>query len=481
MSLLLIQDTVQQVANAITAVLDLETEIVNEDLMIIGGTGRYARKIGQFEENGNLDAPLVYANCLKNGQEYINFDPTMDQCYDAKENELAEICCPVKIDNKTMGLIGLIAFTEEQRLKMINKTLKLTRFLRIMAELIAGKLMISQNNLTLQTTVSSLLSTGDGNTTFDHIISKSKEMEMLKMRALQVAQSNSTILITGESGTGKGLLARSIHQESNRSDQPFVSVNCAAIPEMLLESELFGYVKGAFTGAQKSGKLGKFQLADKGTIFLDEIGDMPIHLQAKLLTCLQNHQVDPVGGTDPIDIDVRVIAATNKNLEEMIKNKQFREDLYFRLNVIPLYIPPLRERTKDIDVLIAYTIHKFSLRLNKNVTGISQEARKILNAYHWPGNVREIENVIEYAINMENTREIQTSSLPDKILHLESAIEPIAASGSLKNRLAVAERQIISDCLQHTGYSLEGKRKTAEILGISESTLYRRLRALDLL
>lgn len=480
MTLSLIRDTVQQAAQAITAALDLETEIVDEGLKIIGGTGRYAEKIGTYEENGDLDSPFVYASCLRNGQEYITFEPCSEAFYAAKENELAEICCPIRIKQRTVGLIGLIAFSAQQRELMIAKTSELTTFLRIMAELIAGKLVISQNNIHLQNTLSSLLSSADEKASFGSIISVSDAMEKVKSRALQVSQSNSTILITGESGTGKDLLARCIHRESPRADRPFVSVNCAAIPEMLLESELFGYEKGAFTGAERSGKLGKFQLADQGTLFLDEIGDMPLHLQAKLLTCLQNHQVDPIGASAPVDVDVRIIAATNKNLEERIAGKQFREDLYFRLNVIPIYLPPLRQRPEDIEVLLTHAIQKFSRKLGKPVSGLRPDALSALLSYSWPGNVREIENVIEYAINMEHTASIGLSSLPDKIVSRTSAAGP-AKGGRLKEQLACAEREILSECLSHTGRSLAGKRKAAELLGISESTLYRRLRALDLL
>ena len=413
MSLLLIKDTVQQVATAITAALDLETEIIDENLMIIGGTGRYREKTGSYEEDGDLECGLVYADCLRTGREYINFNPEHDEFYDARENELAEICCPIRTDDKVLGLIGLIAFTEEQRNIMIHKTLELRTFLQSMAELIAGKYIVSQNNITLQNTVSSLLESQSVHASFDSIISRSTAMEKIKKRALQVASSNSTVLITGESGTGKGLLARAIHKESPRCSKPFFSVNCAAIPETLLESELFGYERGAFTGAEKNGKLGKFQLADKGTLFLDEIGDMPLHLQVKLLSCLQNRQVDPVGAVRPVDVDVRIIAATNKDLEEMIRQNQFREDLYFRLNVIPLYIPPLRERPEDISMLVQHIIMKFSMAMGKAVTGIEADAMDVLLSYSWPGNIREVENVIEYAINMEQSDTITVDSLPE--------------------------------------------------------------------
>lgn len=484
MSLLLIKDTVQQVATAITAALDLETEIIDVNLMIIGGTGRYREKTGSYEEDGDLECGLVYADCLRTGREYINFNPEHDEFYDARENELAEICCPIRTDDKVLGLIGLIAFTEEQRNIMIHKTLELRTFLQSMAELIAGKYIVSQNNITLQNTVSSLLESQSVHASFDSIISRSTAMEKIKKRALQVASSNSTVLITGESGTGKGLLARAIHKESPRCSKPFVSVNCAAIPETLLESELFGYERGAFTGAEKNGKLGKFQLADKGTLFLDEIGDMPLHLQVKLLSCLQNRQVDPVGAVRPVDVDVRIIAATNKDLEEMIRQNQFREDLYFRLNVIPLYIPPLRERPEDISMLVQHIIMKFSMAMGKAVTGIEADAMDVLLSYSWPGNIREVENVIEYAINMEQSDTITVDSLPEKLVRKNKHVNSGSGTGmmhiSLKTQLDSAERLIIRNCLNSTGWSLEGKRLAAEQLGISESTLYRRLKQLGL-
>lgn len=484
MSLLLIKDTVQQVATAITAALDLETEIIDENLMIIGGTGRYREKTGSYEEDGDLECGLVYADCLRTGREYINFNPEHDEFYDARENELAEICCPIRTDDKVLGLIGLIAFTEEQRNIMIHKTLELRTFLQSMAELIAGKYIVSQNNITLQNTVSSLLESQSVHASFDSIISRSTAMEKIKKRALQVASSNSTVLITGESGTGKGLLARAIHKESPRCSKPFVSVNCAAIPETLLESELFGYERGAFTGAEKNGKLGKFQLADKGTLFLDEIGDMPLHLQVKLLSCLQNRQVDPVGAVRPVDVDVRIIAATNKDLEEMIRQNQFREDLYFRLNVIPLYIPPLRERPEDISMLVQHIIMKFSMAMGKAVTGIEADAMDVLLSYSWPGNIREVENVIEYAINMEQSDTITVDSLPEKLVRKNKHVNSGSGTGmmhiSLKTQLDSAEKQILRECLNQTGWNLEGKRQAAEQLGISESTLYRRLKQLGL-
>lgn len=479
MSLSLIKETVQQAALAITASIELETEIVDKNLQIIGGTGRYFEKIGQFEENGQLDSDLVYATCLRDGLEYVNFHPYEDPNYDAKEDEMAEVCCPIKIENNTIGLIGLIAFNEPQRHLLMKKIAEFSKFLRSMAELIAGKYIAEVNNLRLKDTISALLPS-DEETSFSSIIGESAEISSLKKRSVQISQSDSTVLITGESGTGKDLFARAIHKEGPRKNNSFININCAAIPEMLLESELFGYEKGAFTGAENTGKMGKFRLADGGTLFLDEIGDMPLHLQAKLLTALQNRQIDPIGSTKPVDINVRVIAATNKNLEAMISQKQFREDLYFRLNVIPLHIPPLRDRLEDIALLLDHFIEKFAKKLNKPVCCFDQNAKALLLAYNWPGNVREVENVVEYAVNMSTTNTIGPLDLPDRLRGFEK-LQNAGSTGSLKSRLSFAEKQIILSCLDEHGWSLTGKRKAAKALEISESTLYRRLRVLHLL
>jgi transcriptional regulator with PAS, ATPase and Fis domain len=224
--------------------------------------------------------------------------------------------------------------------------------------------------------------------TTDVILGKSKYTNALKERIKKFADSKSTILITGESGTGKELIARTIHSESNRSDKPFVAINCGAIPDELLESELFGYVKGAFTGANSSGRMGKFELANEGVIFLDEIGDMPLHLQVKILRVLQEKKVTRIGSNKPIDLDIRVIAATNKDLKELIKKNNFRDDLYYRLNVIPISIPPLRERIEDIEIIMEQKIKKYNLLFEKDVEGIEEDAKKILLEYPWPGNVR---------------------------------------------------------------------------------------------
>ncbi|OAT74064.1 sigma-54 interaction domain-containing protein [Parageobacillus thermoglucosidasius] len=320
----------------------------------------------------------------------------------------------------------------------------------------------------------------------DDIIGSSPAIAALKEQVMKIAKSESTVLIRGESGTGKEVLAQSIHRLSHRNKGPFVAINCAAIPESLLESELFGYEEGAFTGAKKGGKPGRFELAKGGTLFLDEIGDMPLYLQAKLLRVLQERRIERVGGTKAIEVDVRIIAATHKDLESMIANNQFREDLYFRLNVIPLYVPPLRERKEDLYELIQYYMNKFCKRFGKEPKRFSSQALKKIFDYHWPGNIRELENMVEYIVNLEIGDLVTVSSLPASIREMSEDENCDMAEEKQESqtfhhlskslyRVNEMEEQLIIQALQRFGTSTEGKRKAAEALGISLATLYRKL------
>ena len=313
--------------------------------------------------------------------------------------------------------------------------------------------------------------------TFDCIIGQSKPMLQIINKVKKVSLTNSTVLIRGESGTGKEVFARAIHAGSDRASEPFVTVNCAAIPESLLESELFGYEEGAFTGAKRGGKVGKFELAHGGTIFLDEIGDMPLHLQVKLLRVLETKCVEKVGGTISIPVNVRIIAATHRDLEKMIENNEFREDLYYRLNVIPVFLPPLRERQEDIPLFIEHFIKKNNIHFSKQVKGLTSEAKKILYSYRWPGNVRELENVIEYAMNMETTEYIQVENLPQRIIN-SSAVR--IKNLEYKPKLQQVEEAAIREALSRFGESVVGKKQAAKYLGISLATLYRRLKHMDI-
>lgn len=316
-------------------------------------------------------------------------------------------------------------------------------------------------------------------TFLDDIVGVSAALASVKEMALRIAPGNSTVLIRGESGTGKGLLARAIHMESKRRDGPFVVVNCSAVPDTLLESELFGYEEGAFTGARKKGKLGRFQLANKGTLFLDEIGDMPLHLQGKLLRALEDRMIEPVGGLESRPIDVRIIAATNRDLDSMVERLEFRRDLFYRLNVVPIWMPPLRERREDIPLLAEVFLNKHHRTVDRQITGFSDEAMKCLLGYHWPGNVRELSNSVEYAMNLERGQVIQASSLPQRM----STDSTIAGdeSGTGLAELKDRERDAIVEALERYEGLPRSKEKAAKALGIHVTTLYRKLRRYGIL
>lgn len=313
----------------------------------------------------------------------------------------------------------------------------------------------------------------NGNTSFEAFIGESEEIIRIKQEAMKIAQSDSTVLIQGESGTGKEILARAIHSASSRGKNAFVAINCAAIPEMLLESELFGYEQGAFTGAKKGGKQGKFELADGGTLFLDEVGDMPLHLQAKLLRVLQERNFDRVGGERTIPLDIRIIAATNQDLEKKVQQKEFRLDLFYRLNVIPLVIPPLRDRHKDIATLSKYFLLKYKLKLKKEIVDFTTDALEIFGHYSWPGNVRELENAVEYAVNIESSNYIRETSLPRRVR------EQSPLQITLKDRIRQYENNLITDALNRYGWNVRGKDAAAKVLGISLPSLYRKLMELE--
>jgi DNA-binding NtrC family response regulator len=288
----------------------------------------------------------------------------------------------------------------------------------------------------------------------------------------KVIPTRSNILILGESGTGKGLVAEIVHCNSQRKDRPFISINCSAIPENLLESELFGYRKGAFTGAA-SDKKGLIVLADEGTLFLDEIGDMPLSLQSKVLKVLESGEVLPIGGTSQTYVDVRVIAATNKNLEELIAKGLFREDLYYRLNVIEVKIPSLRERREDIDVLAQHFLEKCCKENNKNITGISDEAMEVLHNYSWPGNIRELRNVLERAVVLATSEKIELKELPDKLLVMKEVEGDL-----LKNKIDSYEKKVIVDTLEVHSWN---KEEAARMLGVDLATLYRKIKKLGII
>lgn len=305
---------------------------------------------------------------------------------------------------------------------------------------------------------------------FANIIGKDKKMREMYNLLKTISPTSTTVLITGETGTGKELVARAIHHSSPRKEKPFIKVDCTALPETLLESELFGYKKGAFTDA-RTDKPGKFELAHGGTIFLDEIGELPPSIQAKLLRVLEEHAFEPLGGVKTVKVDVRIITATNKNLQQAIEQGKFREDLYYRLNVVPITLPPLRERTEDIPLLIEHFMNVFGKRFGKTITTVSQDAMDLLVDYPWPGNVRQLEHAIEHAFIHCTGRMIQVKHLPDEIMHKSSAL--IEKMLGKETPIEELEKEIILETLRRNNQSRE---RTARALKISRITLWRKMK-----
>lgn len=313
---------------------------------------------------------------------------------------------------------------------------------------------------------------------FKDIIGNSKPILEAIKKAKIVASYDSTVLIKGESGTGKELFASSIHNESPRKEGPFVAINCASIPENLIESELFGYEKGAFTGADNRGKKGKIELANNGTLFLDEIGDLPLYLQTKLLRVIQERTIDRLGGEKPINVNIRIISATNRDLKEMIDNGEFRLDLYYRLNVIPILLPSLKMRDEDVFLLSNHIIKIISHRMNKDDMDLSEEVKDLFSKYEWPGNIRELENVLEHGICFSNDKFIKVKDLPDYI-KIEKEINYLKGDNleekSLEELKNDFEKSVINNFIEEYGDTVKGKKEIAKKLDIGLTTLYRKI------
>ena len=322
-------------------------------------------------------------------------------------------------------------------------------------------------------------------TKFDRIIGISPLMQNIFLLIQKVVNNDVNVLIYGESGTGKELVAEAIHYHSYRKDKPFVKVNCVAIPETLLESELFGYEKGAFTGAYQQ-KLGKFELAQGGTLFLDEIGDMSLSLQAKLLRVIQEREFERIGGSKTTKVDFRLITATNKNLMKAVENREFREDLYFRINVLPIYLPPLRERIPDIPLLTEHFINFYNLRLSKNIKGVTKEVMNIFLQYPWPGNIREMENILQRAMILTDKDQIDIDTIPANIKTKVSDISSLVPqaisetqidfskplSEQIQDILDKIEEKMIREALKKMNYK---RQQTADLLGISRKSLHNKM------
>ena len=334
---------------------------------------------------------------------------------------------------------------------------------RVLAE--AERARLQQQNLYLQDEIKAAHN-------FEAIIGKSSALCAVLDEVRRVAPTDASVLITGETGTGKELIARAIHSTSKRADKPFIKVNCSALPTGLVESELFGHEKGAFTGAITK-RIGRFELADGGTIFLDEVGEIPAEAQAKLLNVLQSHEFERVGGQSPMRVDVRVIAATNRDLLKAAQEKTFREDLYYRLHVFPIHLPPLRDRVADIPLLIHFLVNNFMVRIGKRIESVSERTMDQLLAYRWPGNIRELQNVLERAVILET----------DSILEIEPgmlAATSAVAPAKERKSLQTVERDHISAILDETSWVIDGPRGAAKILGLHPNTLRNRLKKLGI-
>ncbi|MGE1108608.1 sigma 54-interacting transcriptional regulator [Bacillus wiedmannii] len=371
---------------------------------------------------------------------------------------------PIIKEGKIIGAIGKIMFHDIQQFKALGD-------------------QISEMESKLSYYQTELQRLQEGRLSFQSIIGESAKMKEVKMMALKVSKSRSTVLIRGESGTGKELFAHAVHRASPRANGTFIRLNCAAIPRELLEAELFGYEEGAFTGAKKGGKPGKIELADKGTLFLDEIGDMSLDMQVKLLRVLQEKEIERIGGTKIQKVDVRFIAATHRNLREMVQRGEFREDLYYRLNVFEIDIPPLRERKEDMIHITEFLIKKLNGELGSNVLSLDKRVRDIFMEHDWPGNIRELENVLERAMNVIEEMIIQVHHLPaylrkkDLVEELNHEIftmdqDKHEVSYLLQAEVEAAEKRAITRALEKTAGNIKG---AAEILGIHRASLYRKI------
>ncbi|NBK20047.1 sigma 54-interacting transcriptional regulator [Anaerotruncus sp. 1XD42-93] len=484
--LMRIQDTVVNYADIVSQISRVDVEVVDDRLYRVAGTGIFS---GRVNENMAAEG-YVYKQVLKTGKPQIIYEPGREpicrscplcnKCY-----EEIEISMPVSMNGQILGVIGLVGTSLEQKKQILQNEKLYLDFLDQITQFILVKVR-EEVRQAHERALEETLACGD-------IIGSSPQMQHLKESIHRVSKGTSTVLITGESGTGKEMVARAIWKAGDRSAAPFVAINCAAIPENLLESELFGYVKGAFSGADPGGRMGKFELADHGILFLDEIGDMPLHLQVKLLRVLQERKIIRVGSNQVVPIDVRILAATNKDLWEMVQEGKFRQDLYYRLNVIPLRLVPLRERKGDIEELALFFARRYAKRLDRYFWRISDDAMERLKSDRWEGNVRELENVLEFMMNM--VREdgvLNTCTLPERFDSCkEGRTERVSVGRAERSQrlsgiqegipmaavipLKELERQEIRKALSLYGVSTSGKKQAASRLGISLATLYRKL------
>ncbi|MGF1764851.1 sigma 54-interacting transcriptional regulator [Aliivibrio kagoshimensis] len=583
--LMKLQPTILRFTQMLSAVLQLDAEVVDADLVRIAGTGPYSKSFGKKINASSR----IFRYIIESHQEKIvmksRTDPLCKDCSSIDNcRETAFLGVPIMVEDRCIGVLSLVAFSIESRERIkdnvqlfsdyirhisrifVSKVLEFKEsepkgeldvvFTSLIENMDQGVLVLDENNrvmygnqpalsklhigkselLSVQVNIqplshhnnelkghqqhiisfgnmqelvvgqfhninshklflmafyqpnASIIASHNEPDQFSSIIGESTQIKKLKSLINRVSKSPSSILIRGESGTGKEVFAKAVHDLSNRNKAPFVALNCAAIPEQLLESELFGYMKGAFTGASSKGKTGLIQAANGGTLFLDEIGDMSMTLQAKLLRVLEEREVMPIGASKAIPIDIRVISATNQNFEEMILTNQFREDLFYRLNVIPLHLPALKDREGDVALLVSFFLDMHTRKIGVSYPGITANALNCLENYQWPGNVRELSNLIEYLVNIvPDGDQIDVDLLPP---YLEIAMQktsetssgtaasPVSQLHFDDNNISLEEMEKIR--IEEAITRLDSRKQVADELGIGIATLYRKLKKYEL-
>lgn len=458
-------DTHLKLRRGTITLLDPDTETIN--VRVAHGLSKRSQSMASYKVGEGITGLVV-----QSGKEIIVPDISKDPRFlhktrsrkQEKGKQIAFFCVPIKLEGTTIGALSVDKQADPKNDFEAN-----VRLLNVIATMVAQAVKL--NNLVKsdrrQLSEENVRLRRELKNHFDihNMVGTSNAMKEVYRLIEQVSNSNATVLLRGESGTGKDLVAHAIHYNSLRADKPFVKVNCAALPDTLLESELFGHEKGAFTGASER-KLGRFERAHGGTIFLDEIGDFSLNLQIKLLRVIQFKEFERVGGLKTIKTNVRIVVATHKNLEEQIKEGLFREDLYYRINVFPIFMPPLRDRKDDIMLLADYFLEKIAVENNKDISRISTPAIEMLTRYHWPGNIRELENCIERAVLLCNDDVIRSEHLPPSLQMIKKT--ETVAKRSLNEIIENKERELIVDALK----KFDGQqRKTARELGISERIL----------
>ncbi len=468
------KSAIQALCDNFTLTVGIDVAIVDKSLIRIAATGRC--NVNQFL---NING-LIQKQVIEQGKPIIIKNPTRDEaCRNCEQKqfckETLEISLPITLDNIAIGSISMITFTQKARTKVLSS---LDLFMELSENFTGIIEEFLSRNKSIPTKEPKKVKKEI--VTFSHLIGNAPQFKEVIQKAKLVAPNDVSVMIMGESGTGKEMLANAIHNASPRRTYPFVAINCGAIPENLMESELFGYVDGAFTGASRTGRKGKFELANNGTIFLDEITEMPISLQTNLLRILQEQQLERLGSNNSIDIDVRIIAATNKDIHSLINEGLFREDLYYRLNVIPLELPPLRERQDDIVPLMNYFMTKHSLFITKRHVqdfNVPKDIFEFFKRYNWPGNIRELENVIIHMLNMIDEKgHVTFNSLPVYIFASSPNLNPYPFSTTEIEPIEIMEKRAIEQALEYYGNTTEGKQAAADHLGIGLTTLYRKIK-----